>query len=173
MTDGLPIAEDHPHAGAGQIVERVHAQNGQQLFGFVRRLGLDDDEASDVTQEALLRLWRICVEGEPPNRPAAWTFRTAYHLAMDRHRLRRRWEGFLARQTSGRPHAVDQRDELLAIWSEVDRLPTRQRQVLYLRYRADLSFEDIASILEIDASSARGNASRGMATLRDRLTEDG
>jgi DNA-directed RNA polymerase specialized sigma24 family protein len=60
------------------------------------------------------------------------------------------------------------------MWSEVDRLPARQRQVLYLRYRADLRFEDIATILGIDASSARGNASRGMATLRDRLTaEDG
>ena len=174
MTDGLLFAEGRPvHGGAVHVVEHVHAQNGQQLFGFVRRLGLDDDEASDVTQEALLRLWRMCDAGEPPNRPAAWTFRTAYHLAMDRHRLRRRWEGFLARQTSGRPHAVDRRDELLTIWSEVDRLPARQRQVLYLRYRADLTFEDIATILGIDASSARGNASRGMATLRDRLTEDG
>jgi RNA polymerase sigma factor (sigma-70 family) len=93
---------------------------------------------------------------------------------MDRHRLRRRWEGFLARQTPGRLDSVDRRDELLTIWSEVDRLPARQRQVLYLRYRADLTFEDIASILGIDASSARGNASRGMATLRDRLSaEDG
>lgn len=172
MTDGPLIAEDQSHAGAGQIVEQVHAQNGQQLFGFVRRLGLGDDEASDVTQEALLRLWRTCVEDEPPDRPAAWTFRTAHHLAMDRHRLRRRWEGFLARQARGKPHAVDRRDELLAIWSEVDRLPARQRQVLYLRYRADLSFEDIAGILGIDASSARGNASRGMATLRDRLTTE-
>jgi RNA polymerase sigma-70 factor (ECF subfamily) len=154
------------------MVEAVHAENGQQLFGFVRRLGLGDDESSDITQEALLRLWRTCLDGEPPNRPAAWTFRTAYHLAMDRHRFRRRWEGFLARQTSRRPHSVDRRDELLAIWSEVDRLPARQRQVLYLRYRADLTFDDIASILGIDASSARGNASRGMATLRDRLTAE-
>ncbi len=174
MTDGLPMAGAHPHARAGQILEHVHSQHGQQLFGFVRRLGLGDDEASDVTQEALLRLWRTCAADEPPNRPAAWTFRTAYHLAMDRHRFRRRWEGFLARQTSARPHAVDRRDELLAIWSEVDRLPARQRQVLYLRYRADLTFDDIGSILGIDASSARGNASRGMATLRERLiAEDG
>lgn len=173
MTDALPTTEGHSvHGGAVQVVEHVHAQNGQQLFGFVRRLGLGDDEASDVTQEALLRLWRICVAGEPPNSAVAWTFRTAYHLAMDRHRIRRRWEGFLARQTSGRPHSVDRRDELLAIWTEVDRLPARQRQVLYLRYRADLTFEDIASILGIDASSARGSASRGMATLRDRLTTE-
>lgn len=153
-------------------MEDAHAQNGQQLFGFVRRLGVGDDEASDITQEALLRLWRICIAGDPPDRPAAWTFRTAYHLAMDRHRVRRRWEGFLTRQTSGRPHLIDRRDELLAIWLEVDRLPARQRQVLYLRYRADLTFEDIASILGIDASSARANASRGMAKLRDRLTAE-
>jgi len=59
------------------------------------------------------------------------------------------------------------------VWSEVDRLPERQRQVLYLRYRADLPFEEIGNVLGIDASSARANASRGIASLRDRLAEEG
>ncbi len=60
-------------------------------------------------------------------------------------------------------------DALIAVWTEVDRLPERQRAVFYLRYRADLAFDDIGEILGIDASSARGNASRGLATLRSRL----
>ena len=162
---------DAPRPAARQVVEDVHARHGQQLFGFVRRLGLGDEEAADVVQEALLRHWRICRDTEAPDRPVAWTFRTAYRLAMDRHRLRRRWRALLDRRVSigGLP---DQRDELLAVWSEVDRLPERQRQVLYLRYRADLPFDDIGNVLGIDASTARANASRGIASLRDRLAEE-
>jgi RNA polymerase sigma-70 factor (ECF subfamily) len=153
-----------------QVVENVHALHGQHLWGFVRRLGLGDEEAGDVTQEALLRLWRACVGGEPPERPVAWVFRTAYRLAMDRHRRQRRWLAFLGRQPATRPdETTEARDELLAVWAEVDRLPRRQRQVLYLRYRADLTFEDIGRVLGIGTSSARSNASRGIASLRDRL----
>jgi RNA polymerase sigma factor (sigma-70 family) len=154
---------------ARQIVEDVHALHGQRLWGFVRRQGLGDDEAAEVIQEALLRLWYVCLEGFPPDRPVAWTFRTAYRLAMDRHRWRRRLQEFLSRQTSARPHQSEAPDELLAVWAEVDRLPERQRHVLYLRYRADLTFEDIGKVLGIDSSSARSNASRGIASLRDRL----
>jgi RNA polymerase sigma factor (sigma-70 family) len=82
----------------------------------------------------------------------------------------RRWLAFLGRQPSARADASEARDELLAVWAEVDRLPERQRQVLYLRYRADLSFEDIGRVLGIGTSSARSNASRGIASLRDRLS---
>jgi RNA polymerase sigma-70 factor (ECF subfamily) len=153
-------------------VEDVHARHGQQLFGFVRRLGLGDDEAADVAQEALLRLWRVCRDGEVPERPVAWTFRTAYRLAMDRHRLRRRWTALLGTHRSPDREPPEHRDELLAVWSEVDRLPERQRQVLYLRYRADLPFEDIGNVLGIDPSTARANASRGIASLRELLGEE-
>jgi len=163
---------DARRPAARQVVEDLHARHGQQLYGFVRRLGLDDEEASDITQEALLRLWRVCRDGVAPDRPLAWTFRTAYRLAMDRHRLRRRWRALLERRASiGGP--TEQRDELLAVWSEVDRLPVRQRQVLYLRYRADLPFEDIGHVLGIDTSSARASASRGIASLRNRLAGEG
>jgi len=154
---------------ARQVVEHVHAESGQQLFGFVRRLGVRDDDAADIAQEALLRLWRACLGGRVPDRPAAWAFRTAYRLAMDRHRVGRRLEAFLGSQRPPRSAPPERRDDLLAVWSEVDRLPGRQRQVLYLRYRADLAFEDIGVVLGIDASSARANATRGVAALRERL----
>ena len=165
---------DASRSAARLVVEEIHALHGQHIWGFVRRLGLGDEEAADVAQEALLRLWRACRDGDAPERPLAWTFRTAFRLAMDRHRVRRRWIALIG----GGPPSADRepgehRDELLAVWSEVDRLPERQRQVLYLRYRADLPFAEIGSVLGIDASSARANASRGIASLRDRLGEEG
>jgi DNA-directed RNA polymerase specialized sigma24 family protein len=91
---------------------------------------------------------------------------------MDRHRVRRRWQNFVGRYVAQPTSEVVARDELLAVWSEVDRLPSRQRAVLYLRYRADRTFEVIGHVLGIDPGSARSNASRGIATLRARLGEE-
>jgi RNA polymerase sigma factor (sigma-70 family) len=168
----MAVSETHvvDDVAARQIVEDVNARSGQQLFGFARRLGLRDDEADDAVQEALLRLWRSVGDGTILDSPVAWTFRTTYRLAMDRHRLRRRAQALLDRFSSFAPHdTADNADELVAVWSEVDRLPARQRHVLYLHYRADLTFEVIARVLDIETSSARSAASRGMTTLRERL----
>jgi RNA polymerase sigma factor (sigma-70 family) len=63
---------------------------------------------------------------------------------------------------------VDPADRL-AVWATVDKLPPRQRAVLYLRYRADLSYERIATIMGITANGARNDASAATATLRKRL----
>ena len=93
---------------------------------------------------------------------------------MDEHRLRRRLAGLRERLLGRTSDEVGQDDfkassDRLAVWAEVDRLPERQRQVLYLRYRADLPFEDIGEVLGISASAARSHATQAMAALRRRL----
>ena len=155
---------------ADDIVVEVQARHGQALFGYARRLGLSDEQATDAVQEGLVRLWRELRGGGDVERPEAGTFRAVHHLAMDQHRLRRRVEALtetLRRSAFEPPHdSVDR----IAVWSEVDRLTTRQRQVLYLHYRADLAFEDVAAVLGISAGAARSHASRGVEQLRSRFS---
>ena len=151
----------------------VYDRRGRELFGLCRRLGLDDDEANDAVQEAFLRMWRELARGTAIADPDAWAFRVTYRLAMDHHRL-----GRLVQSLAARLSAVTARDELdpadrLAVWAAVDRLPPRQRAVIYLRYRADLSFEQIAEVMGITANGARNNASAATATLRKQYSDDG
>lgn len=55
------------------------------------------------------------------------------------------------------------------VWSEVGCLPARQRAVLFLRFRADLAFDEIGMTLGITASAARSHCTQALATLRNRL----
>ena len=61
---------------------------------------------------------------------------------------------------------------MIAVWSAVERLPERQRLAIYLRYRADLPFEEIAAILGIQAVSARSHVSRALETLRESFEDE-
>ena len=154
-------------------VADVHDRRGRELFGLCRRLGLDDDEANDAVQEAFLRMWAESARGTAILDPEAWAFRVTYRLAMDQHRL-----GRLGRSLADRLSAVGARDDLdptdrIAVWAAVDRLPPRQRAVIYLRYRADLSYDRIARVMGITANGARNDASAATAALRRRYAIEG
>lgn len=143
--------------------------DAQALFGFVRRLGLSDEQADDAVQETQARLLAEYRRGIAIANPRAWAFRSIYRLAMDEYRLRRR-VGLLVRRLASRQRnpGGDLADRI-AVWSEVDRLPARQRHVIYLRYRADLAYEEIGQTLGITASAARSHATQAVERLRAAL----
>ncbi len=152
-------------------VTEHYERRGRELWGLARRLGASEDQAADIVQEAHLRLWRELSEGRAVLDIDAWVFRVTYRLVMDQHRLGRRVRELVGRLTDTRPqtviHAIDDR---LSIWPMVDRLPARERATLYLRYRVDLTFEQIGEVMGITTASARTYASRGTERLRATLT---
>ena len=164
------------HTQAGDIdraiVVDVHHRRGPELFGFARHLGLTEEEAHDAAQEALLRLWTAIERGTAIDQPDAWTFRTLYRICMDQHRWRRRIHALTEKLGPGREGHEADRTDLIAVWSAVERLPERQRLAIYLRYRADLPFEEIAAILGIQAVSARSHVSRALDTLRESFADE-
>jgi RNA polymerase sigma factor (sigma-70 family) len=157
------------------VVLDLERRHGQALFGFVRRLGLSDAQAADAVQDVLLRLWAELVAGRSIEQPKAWAFRAIYRLAMDQHRLQRRIGAIaerLGRSDATWDDAARDAGDRIAVWAEVARLPERQRHVLYLRYRADLTFEQVGSVMGITASAARSHATQATATLRRRIGDE-
>ena len=166
VLDASGVSSD---AAAELAVVDLEVRHGQALFGFVRRQGLADAEAQDAVQDVLFRLWLELRSGTVIASPRAWAYRSVYRIAMDHHRLRTRIAALTRRLEPGPESPAHDATDRLAVWAEVERLPERQRQVLYLRYRADLPFEEIGPILGITASAARSHATQAMATLRRRL----
>lgn len=165
---------EQPRVGASAVETAIATAwladgDAQGLFGFVRRLGLTDEQADDAVQEVFTRLLAEHRRGIIIANPRAWAYRSIYRLAMDQHRIRTRLRAVIGvlGHRSHRPPGDD--TDRIAVWSEVDRLPRRQRQVIYLRYRSDLEYEEIAQVLGITSSAARSHATQAMATLRMRL----
>lgn len=173
MTMSMHATEARLTASAQRDTDRLtvvdlQARRGQELFGFARRLGLSPEEADDAVQDALLRVWLALDGGTAIQHVDAWAFRTLYRLCMDRHRWRRRFRLLTERirpaDDGGGPGDAADR---LSLWAAVDLLPERQRITVHLRYRADLTFEQIGEVLGIQPVSARSQVSRAL----DRLAE--
>jgi RNA polymerase sigma-70 factor, ECF subfamily len=161
-------------AAISSTVAERYERRGRELWGLARRLGATDEQASDTVQEAHLRLWRELMRGTLVDDLDAWTFRVVYRLVMDQHRLTRRVGELVGRLRERRSEVAQiEVDDRLSLWPVVDRLPARERTTLYLRYRADLSFDQIGEVMGITAASARTYASRGVERFRTQLDAQG
>ncbi len=152
-------------------VQALYERRAAQLWAFGRRLGLTADQAEDAVQEAFARLVRTMQLEGAVRQPDAWLFRTVHNLAMDHFRRAGRVRdisvGGRERGDSASPGSSGDLDErTMDLWTAVDRLPERQRAVVYLRYRVDFDFRTIARILSISEVGARANAFRALARLR-------
>jgi RNA polymerase sigma-70 factor (ECF subfamily) len=155
------------------LVSDLQRQRGAELFAFARRLGLSPDAAEDAVQESLLRLWSALDGGDPIAKPDAWVFRTLYRICMDDHRWHRRVARLVDRMRPSTERSSPAGGvERMAVWDAVDRLPHRQRAAVYLRYRADLAYDDIGAILGIHAVSARSTVSRALDRLGATLSKE-
>jgi RNA polymerase sigma-70 factor (sigma-E family) len=134
----------------------------------------DRTEAEDLLQATLLRTQRHADRIAAMAAPVAY-LRTALmheHVSGLRRLGRRVRTSALEghdRQGADEGAAVDQRD---ATWRLLATLPRQQRAVLALRYYEDLPDREIAEALRCSEQTVRSNASRALARLRIRLTEN-
>ena len=148
-------------------VSRSFERSFEELYRLAYRVAFrilgDRPAAEDVAQEtlarALLRWSRL------EARPEGWVSRVASNLALDRYRRARE-----RRIRSGPIGVVDDRiGERADLVAALRSLSRRQREVVVLRYLADLSESDVAEALGCSVGSVKTHASRGLAALRQRL----
>ena len=138
-----------------------------------RMLG-DRDEAEDVAQEAMVRLWRMAPDWRPgAARVSTWLYRVTVNLCTDRLRRRRGVDLDAAGEVADeRPAALQEMiaaDRLAALEAALMTLPERQRQAVVLRHIEGLSNPEIADILGIGIEAVESLTARGKRALAQAL----
>lgn len=142
-----------------------------RVLGFATRLlGGDRAEAEDVTQEAMLRLWKQAASwrtGEA--QVATWLYRVVSNLCTDRLRKRRTVNIDAAGDPEdGRPSAVENMmadDRVQALQHALNRLPDRQRIAVTLRHIEGATNPEIAEIMDISVEAVESLTARGKRAL--------
>ena len=144
----------------------------RQLVGFAILLVDDLATAEDIVQDAFLALHRRWSWMRDPQ--AAYEYLRMSVLNGSRSQLRRRrvrsirYARPAAPAASAESVAFDhaEHDEVAV---QLATLPTRQREVLVLRYYLDQTEAEIARTLSISPGSVKQHAARGLAALTARL----
>ncbi|MGQ0825869.1 MAG: sigma-70 family RNA polymerase sigma factor [Actinomycetota bacterium] len=142
----------------------------QQAYRVAFRLLGSREDAADAAQEACARAYaRWAAVARHPS-PEAWVSRVASNLALDVWR-RRATAQRKAQHVTVTTDGLD--GDRVDLHRALDALPRRQRQVVLLRYVADLSEAAVAAALRCSVGNVKSNASRGLAALRVAMQVDG
>lgn len=140
-----------------------------RLLRFAARMLGDLAEAEDVTQEAMLRLWRMAPDWQDGGaQPATWVFRVAANLCTDRLRRRRPvQEASPDLPDTGRTQEANLMEaaRVRALETALQELPERQRQAVILRHLEGLSNPDIAAIMMVGVEAVESLTARGKRNL--------
>ncbi len=145
---------DGPMDDTPQLLERHYIEIGPSILAYFRRRTGTASAADDLLQETFLRAWRQRDRLQVAVSPKAYLFGIARHVGLDALRRQHRMEPLDAESLV--VDEQDARDDRLAlVRSAIAALPEMYREPLRLKLQHELSYVEIAEVLEIPVGTVR------------------
>ena len=158
----------------------------QPLFNFIFRTLRDETETEDLAQATFLQVWKSRARYERTAKFSTWLFTIARNLCLNELRRRTRHPGESLEEAHAehddQPHRQYEDKKVFqptetALHGELARkieealaaLPEQQRTAILLCRQEELSYEEIAQILDCSLSATKSIIHRGRETLKEKL----
>ena len=177
-------------AGDAQAFDLFTTRYSADIYALLYRLTQDPDEAGDLTQDTFLRAFRSIKKFRGDSELKTWLFRIAINESRNKFRWwkRRRRDktvsldepisdSSLSVQETLAGSGRDPEQALLddeyrhALYSALGKLPDVFREALVLCDIEGQSYQEIASILEINIGTVKSRIARGREELRKQLRD--
>jgi RNA polymerase sigma factor (sigma-70 family) len=146
-----------------------------KMYRFAQRLLKDEEEAKDIVQEAMIRVWNKREEMHTYLNMEAWCMRIVRNLSLDRIKSKQynsdRLDSTYNLSASGAtPEQKTETDNTMEnIHNFIASLPDKQRQIMQLRDIEGFSYKEIGDILNLDANNVKVNLFRARKSVRENL----
>src|SRR5579862_3461853 len=178
-------------AGSEEAYAWLIGEFQRPVYGLVYRMVSDPADAADTTQEVFLKVFRGMKHFHGESSLKTWIYRIALHEAANRKRW---WFRHKAQETSIEPaesEGMSNGDEAMqnaltdrhespfdnvaqhelqqVVDAELRRVAEPYRTSLILRDLEEMSYEEIAEILQISLGTVKSRITRGRQMLKKRL----
>ncbi|NIZ14707.1 RNA polymerase sigma factor [Phaeobacter sp. HF9A] len=162
--------------GDGGAARELTRRLAPRVLGVATRVLGNRAEAEDVTQDAMLRLWKIAPDwrsGEA--QVSTWLYRVTMNLCIDVKRKARGGHVDLDAvpeppdPAAGAAETLQESARQDALQQALMTLPERQRQAVILRHIEELTNPEIAGIMEITVEAVESLTARGKRSLAKAL----
>lgn len=160
-------------AGDRQALGHLLEAHYDRVYALCRRMTGNEADALDAAQDAMLAAVRSLGRFDGRSTFATWLYRVATNACLDELRRRRR-RPWLARADDPQPDPpVADPAGSVADRVDLDRalaaVPPAFRAAVVLRDVCDLSYEEVAAVLDVPVGTVRSRLARGRGALADAL----
>jgi RNA polymerase sigma factor (sigma-70 family) len=149
----------------------------QRVYGHIRKMVIDHDDANDVTQEVFIKIHKNIENFREDSQLYTWIYRIATNECLSfLQRKKRRF--FLpiadvAKELSAKldsaPHISG--DEIqMKLQKALLRLPDKQRMVFNMKYFDDMTYEQISAITDTSVGALKASYHHAVKKIEDFLT---
>ncbi|HTS17471.1 MAG TPA: sigma-70 family RNA polymerase sigma factor [Verrucomicrobiae bacterium] len=154
---------------------------GDGLFLYARQLCRNDADAADVVQEAFLRIWRKHANnGVTEPDLSALCYAAVRYTVLDRQRQaarQHRREVTAGESWYSQPSMfvspLEQTEEHARLEAAIRCLPVEQQEVLTLKVWGELTFQQIATVMDESPNTTASRYRLALAALRQQLAKAG
>lgn len=179
---GPPASEDDDQAvrrvlqGDSDAFAALVGRYQKPIFNLMRRAVGSPQEAADLTQEAFFQAYRKLARFTAGRKFFPWIYTLSLNVLRDHMRQRPRpslsledmgASGSGSSLSSGGNPPTDE----IALRQAMARLPVEMREALWLHYREQWSFKEIAGALGLSLSAVKMRIHRGVERMRVLLME--
>lgn len=168
-------------AGDEEACEALVRQYQERVFALISRMTGDPDRVEDIAQEVFLKAFRSLKSFRGGSRFYTWLYRITVNTVLNTMRSQgRRQEtsldalGGLEVQADAdmEPAEVTARLELARrVREAIDQLEEPYRVIIYLRELEDLSYEEIAEVVELPVGTVKSRLFRARQHLKGLLQD--
>jgi RNA polymerase sigma-70 factor (ECF subfamily) len=150
-------------AGERAAFDELMRRHERPIYSLAMRYLRDHDEASDILQRTFLKAFEKASGFERRSLLRTWLYRIAVNLCKNRLRDLGRWQKVDPEEEASlqapatAEGSIEDGERQSILLEAVEKLPPRQRQILELRVFGDLSFREIARVLECTENAAKVN----------------
>ena len=148
----------------------------ERLYWVVRRLVFDHDDANDVVQNCLIKVYRSIHTFEGKSQLYTWLYRIATNEAITfLNRERRRMATSIddaSNQVAGRLQAdafFDGNEAQAKLFRAMDTLPGKQKLVFNLRYFEEMSYEDMSEVLGTSVGALKASFHHAVKKIENHI----
>jgi len=166
--------------------EEIVSLYEKKIYNFTYRMTRNREDAADLTQETLLRVWLGVRRFRGDSSFSTWVFRIASNVCTDRLRSRSRRLAlsldapvhydneeleFQVEDGSAGPDELAEESDLKdAVRRAIFQLPVGYRAVLVMRDIQDMSYKEISEVLMCPVGTVKSRLNRARLALREEMT---
>lgn len=172
----IHLAQQGNAEAFGQLVEAYQGQ----VYRLALHMGLSPADAEEAAQEAFLAAWKGLPRFRGDSRFSTWLYQLATHAAIDLMRREKKYrdntdieDAVLTDGTESPQEAVERQETQTAVQGALQALSPQAREILLLRYQAELGYEEIAAVLGLPNGTVKSRINRAKVQLREALLRQG